>query len=289
MKIQCDVCHNEVASFFCPSDEASLCHACDRTIHHANKLADKHKRFSLHHPTSKDSPLCDICHERRAYLFCKEDRAILCRECDLSIHGVNEHTKKHNRFLLTGVKIGADASDPTSLSSNDTAAIEERTTSSSKINRPISSLSNENISSSPTVGDNMACDTGSVSTSSISEYLIQTIPGYCMEDLLDASFASNGLSKDYEHQSAFQNQDVQVSMCSFPLQSWVPQSQAGSPQLISTTSNLHPQINSLVGVMEMPKAKASEGYSNCIYNYDYSAYKVPSICPPLIKKCKRSR
>lgn len=145
--------------------------------------------------------MCDIfvsqnglLQERRAYLFCKEDRAILCRECDLSIHGVNEHTKKHNRFLLTGVKIGADASDPTSLSSNDTA-IEERTTSSSKINRPISSLSNENISSSPTVGDNMACDTGSVSTSSISEYLIQTIPGYCMEDLLDASFASNGLSK----------------------------------------------------------------------------------------------
>ncbi|KAL2983418.1 hypothetical protein AAZX31_12G037000 [Glycine max] len=97
MKIQCDVCHKEVASFFCPSDEASLCHACDRTIHHPNKLSEKHKRFSLHHPIStKDSPLCDICHEKRAYLFsCEEDRAILCRECDLSIHGVNEHTKKH--------------------------------------------------------------------------------------------------------------------------------------------------------------------------------------------------
>ncbi|KAL5129935.1 B-box zinc finger protein 21 [Glycine soja] len=240
MKIQCDVCHKEVASFFCPSDEASLCHACDRTIHHPNKLSEKHKRFSLHHSIStKDSPLCDICH------------------------------------------IGADASDPTSFSSNDTA-IEERTTSSSKINRP-SSFSNENISSSRTVGDNMACDKVSVSTSSISEYLIQTIPGYCMEDLLDASFASNSLSKDYEHQSAFQNQDVQVSMRSFPLQTWVPQSQGGSPQR-SFTSNLYPQIDSLVGVMEMPKAKAGEGYSNWIYNYDYAAYKLPSICPPLIKK-----
>ncbi|XP_028192657.1 B-box zinc finger protein 21-like [Glycine soja] len=129
----------------------------------------------------------------------------------------------------------------------------------------------------------MACDKVSVSTSSISEYLIQTIPGYCMEDLLDASFASNSLSKDYEHQSAFQNQDVQVSMRSFPLQTWVPQSQGGSPQR-SFTSNLYPQIDSLVGVMEMPKAKAGEGYSNWIYNYDYAAYKLPSICPPLIKK-----
>ncbi|KAH1141466.1 hypothetical protein GYH30_032628 [Glycine max] len=200
-------------------------------------------------PFPPKTPLCDICHEKRAYLFsCEEDRAILY---------------------------------PTSFSSNDTA-IEERTTSSSKINRP-SSFSNENISSSRTVGDNMACDKVSVSTSSISEYLIQTIPGYCMEDLLDASFASNSLSKDYEHQSAFQNQDVQVSMRSFPLQTWVPQSQGGSPQR-SFTSNLYPQIDSLVGVMEMPKAKAGEGYSNWIYNYDYAAYKLPSICPPLIKK-----
>ncbi|TKY67604.1 B-box zinc finger protein 21 [Spatholobus suberectus] len=285
MKIQCDVCHKKVASLFCTADEAALCHACDRTIHHANKLADKHKRFSLHHPTSKDTPLCDICHERRAYVFCKEDRAILCRECDLSIHGVNEHTKKHNRFLLAGVKIGAASSDPTSLISSNTTATEVRATSRSKTNRPSSLFSNENIGSSRTVGDNLACDTGSVSTSSISEYLIETIPGYCVEDLLDASFASNGFSKDYEHQSAFQNQDVQVSMCSFPLQAWVPQSQAGSPQL-STTSNLHPQIDSLIGVMEMPKAIAGEGYSTWKYNYDYD---VPSISPPLIKKCRRSR
>jgi len=91
------------------------------------------------------------------------------------------------------------------------------------------------------------------------------------------------LFQDYEHQSAFQNQDVQVSMRSFPLQTWVPQSQGGSPQR-SFTSNLYPQIDSLVGVMEMPKAKAGEGYSNWIYNYDYAAYKLPSICPPLIKK-----
>ncbi|KAL2329002.1 hypothetical protein Fmac_022429 [Flemingia macrophylla] len=272
MKIQCDVCQNEVASLFCPADEASLCRACDHTIHHANKLAHQHKRFSLHHPNSKDTPLCDICHERRAYVFCKEDRAILCRECDLSIHGVNEHTKKHNRFLLTGIKIGAASSEPTLFSPNVTAT-GERTTSCSKINRP-SSFSDQNL----------ACDTGSVSTSSISEYLIQTIPGYCMEDLLDASFASNGFSKDYEHQSAFVREDVQGSMCSFPLQAWAPQSQ------LSTNSNiLHLQFDALVGAMEMPKPKASEGYSDWMYDNDYAACKVPSVSPQLIKKCRRSR
>ncbi|KAK7312308.1 hypothetical protein VNO77_36077 [Canavalia gladiata] len=273
MKIQCDACQKDVASLFCPADEAALCHACDHTIHHANKLAGQHKRFSLHQPTSKHSPLCDICHERRAYLFCKEDRAILCRECDLSTHGVNEHTKKHNRFLLTGVKIGASfssssSSDPKSFSSVGT----EVRTSRSKINRP-SSFSNQNLTSSRIVEDNnMACDMGSVSTSSISEYLIQTIPGYCMEDLLDASFTSNDFSQDYEHQSTFQNQDV------FPLQA----------QFEATTWNI-PQIDSLA--MERSKAKAAEGYGNWRYNNDdYNAYyNVPSINPPLIKRCRRPR
>ncbi|KAF2322828.1 hypothetical protein GH714_031190 [Hevea brasiliensis] len=99
MKIRCDVCDMVEASVFCSADEAALCDACDGLVHHANKLASKHLRFSLLHPSSKHSPLCDICQERRALLFCQEDRAVLCRECDIPIHKANEHTKKHNRML----------------------------------------------------------------------------------------------------------------------------------------------------------------------------------------------
>jgi hypothetical protein len=61
MKIQCDVCDKEEATVFCPADEAALCDGCDTSIHHANKLASKHTRFSLVHPTFKEFPLCDIC------------------------------------------------------------------------------------------------------------------------------------------------------------------------------------------------------------------------------------
>lgn len=64
MKIRCDVCEREEAALFCPSDEAALCDGCDRTIHHANKLATKHSRISLHQPNTNASPLCDICHVR---------------------------------------------------------------------------------------------------------------------------------------------------------------------------------------------------------------------------------
>lgn len=63
MKIQCDVCNKEEASVFCSADEAALCGGCDRRVHHANKLAGKHIRFSLQRSpsSSKESPRCDIC------------------------------------------------------------------------------------------------------------------------------------------------------------------------------------------------------------------------------------
>ncbi|XP_047152950.1 B-box zinc finger protein 20 isoform X2 [Vigna umbellata] len=194
MKIQCDVCDKMEATIFCPADEAALCHGCDRTIHHANKLATKHPRFPLIFPTSKDFPLCDICQEKRAYLFCQEDRALLCRECDLPIHRANEHTQKHNRFLLTGVKLSATSLDYASSSTN------------------------ENLSSSCKVEDNVGSDTGSVSTSSISEYLIETIPGYCFEELLDGSFApNNGFCKkeNHDHLWEFQEQDLAQELRKF--------------------------------------------------------------------------
>ncbi|KAF7810846.1 B-box zinc finger protein 20 isoform X1 [Senna tora] len=190
------------ASVFCAADEAALCHACDSTIHHANKLAGKHQRFSLHLPTSQDFPLCDICQEKRAYVFCKEDRAILCRECDLTIHSANEHTQKHNRFLLTGVKLSASSLDPSASSSsnynNNNGSCGSNNT-----------YTNENLSCS-NISDTEAV---SVSTSSFSEYLIETIPGYCFEDLLiDASFPPpNGFCKNEEHHPRSQDQNFQVT------------------------------------------------------------------------------
>ncbi|KAK1296573.1 putative salt tolerance-like protein [Acorus calamus] len=74
MKIQCDVCGGEEASVFCTADEAALCGVCDRRVP-PNKLAGKHRRVAL--LNNSDAPLCDVCQERRAFLFCQEDRAIL--------------------------------------------------------------------------------------------------------------------------------------------------------------------------------------------------------------------
>lgn len=69
MKIQCDVCNKHEASVFCTADEAALCDGCDHRVHHANKLASKHQRFSLLRPSPKQHPLCDICQVNQSTTF----------------------------------------------------------------------------------------------------------------------------------------------------------------------------------------------------------------------------
>lgn len=203
MKIRCDVCEKEEATVFCSADEAALCRHCDRRVHHANKLAGEHHRFALLHPSFKDSPRCDICQERRAFLFCQEDRAILCKECDNSIHKANEHTQKHNRFLLSGVKLlpaEASSSYPTSTSSNGSNNFYNAGTSESEseIRNKSSSISQEIFRPISTHDRQKALETKSTPChgfmsqeygipSSISEYLMETLPGWHVEDFLDPS------------------------------------------------------------------------------------------------------
>jgi hypothetical protein len=36
-----------------------------------------------------------------------EDRALLCRSCDVAVHTASPHVSAHRRFLITGVRVGA--------------------------------------------------------------------------------------------------------------------------------------------------------------------------------------
>ncbi|GMH25588.1 hypothetical protein Nepgr_027431 [Nepenthes gracilis] len=111
MKIQCHVCEAAEATVLCCADEAPLCRACDEKVHAANKLASKHQRVSLSNSSSQ-MPNCDICQEMVGYFFCLEDRALLCRKCDVAIHTANPYVSSHQRFLLTGVKVGLEPVEP---------------------------------------------------------------------------------------------------------------------------------------------------------------------------------
>lgn len=226
MKIQCDVCEKKEASVFCGADEAALCEGCDYRVHHANKLASKHHRFSLLLPSFNDAPLCDICQERRALLFCREDRAILCRECDIPIHRANEHTLNHNRFLLTGVKLSASSnaypnSSPLSSTSSKPSSRNTRsvTVSSTCDNDMFSqhSYNSNNNMTTATMNYNQISEEGSTNTgnNTISEYLMETLPGWRLEDLLGSTPASHDLCKTFDCTNTRPinvNQQVEESM-----------------------------------------------------------------------------
>ncbi|XP_042479022.1 B-box zinc finger protein 22-like isoform X2 [Macadamia integrifolia] len=128
MKIQCNACEAAEASVLCCADEAALCWACDEKVHAANKLASKHQRIPLTN-SSMQMPKCDICQETVGFFFCLEDRALLCRKCDVAIHTANPYVSKHQRFLLTGVRVGLEPKNPDAPSMKEKSnSVEETVT-----------------------------------------------------------------------------------------------------------------------------------------------------------------
>ncbi|KAJ4982223.1 hypothetical protein NE237_033060 [Protea cynaroides] len=171
MKIQCDVCNKEEASLFCLADEAALCHGCNHRVHHTNELAGKHHCFPLLHSSSKESPHCDICQEIRAFLFCREDIAILCVDCDFSIHTANEHTTlclsflyNHNYQCLL-------------IESCNTAVPTEINPSQVPLKKKPNFLLMPPLLMTPKIVDDV----------SISEYMIEKLSGWQVDEFLDSS------------------------------------------------------------------------------------------------------
>ncbi|KAH6809214.1 B-box zinc finger family protein [Perilla frutescens var. frutescens] len=109
MKIQCDVCEKAPATVICCADEAALCSKCDVEVHAANKLASKHQRLLLQCLSNKLPP-CDICQDKPAFIFCVEDRALFCKDCDEPIHSANSRAANHQRFLATGIRVALSTS-----------------------------------------------------------------------------------------------------------------------------------------------------------------------------------
>ncbi|KAJ4909098.1 B-box zinc finger protein 22 [Raphanus sativus] len=139
MKIQCNVCEAAEAAVLCCADEAALCWGCDEKIHAANKLAEKHQRVPLS-VSSSSIPKCDICQEASGFFFCLQDRAILCRKCDVAIHTVNPHVSAHQRFLLTGIRVGLEAIDtgPSVKSSSPPASNDDKAMETKQFTLPTS-------------------------------------------------------------------------------------------------------------------------------------------------------
>ncbi|KAK9917630.1 hypothetical protein WJX75_006628 [Coccomyxa subellipsoidea] len=131
--VQCDVCENAAGSIYCFADAAVMCQACDRTVHGANKLAAKHDRVDL--SKAAESAQCDICQDRPAVLFCSEDRALICRRCDIMIHTANEFTAQHHRYLLSGTTLGLNSLGGDNSEAADKRSSDSKASSASALTR----------------------------------------------------------------------------------------------------------------------------------------------------------
>ncbi|KAL7085921.1 hypothetical protein ACP275_14G307100 [Erythranthe tilingii] len=151
MKILCDVCENAAATVVCCADEAALCADCDVQVHGANKLARKHQRLLLECLSDKLPP-CDICQKKVAFVFCVEDRALFCKDCDKLIHSANSLTAKHQRYLVTGIRVAL------SSSCNDESSRVQIEPKPPKSNSPLTYLKIETQSTSGASSPSWAVD-----------------------------------------------------------------------------------------------------------------------------------
>lgn len=283
VKIQCDVCNKNEASVYCSADEASLCATCDHRVHHANKLAGKHHRFSLLQPSPKQAPLCDICQEKEALLFCQQDRAILCTSCDIRIHKANEFLQKHNRFVITGVKlISVSLSD-----GSDEKLFEEPVFDTPLVSNP-PSISNMPKITTEKDGRKKVNEVGDVSTSSISEYLIETLPGWHVEELLDFTSTPGFIRGGENDLISFWDADVEGNMGCLSSENMgilVPQ----APPVVQPCQSISYPVFELGfgGTFDLEQA-TNMGVKSSSKWRDNGCFDVPRIKPPSTT-CKRSR
>lgn len=77
--------------------------------HHEYLLLDPAQVLPLNSVTFEHDPdadaaaavqLCEVCNEAQAVLYCQQDDARLCEECDAEIHSANKLVQRHRRMAL---------------------------------------------------------------------------------------------------------------------------------------------------------------------------------------------
>ena len=51
-----------------------------------------------------------IIQEKPAFIFCVEDKALFCQDCDEPIHSAGSLAANHQRFLATGIRVALSSS-----------------------------------------------------------------------------------------------------------------------------------------------------------------------------------
>ncbi|KAK4716472.1 hypothetical protein R3W88_014810 [Solanum pinnatisectum] len=87
----CEFCGEQRSIVYCRSDAACLCLSCDRNVHSANALSQRHSRTLL----------CERCNSQPAIVRHVEDKVSLCKNCDSIDHAGSGTGSMHNRQALS--------------------------------------------------------------------------------------------------------------------------------------------------------------------------------------------
>ncbi|MCO5561330.1 hypothetical protein L7F22_014951 [Adiantum nelumboides] len=90
MSATCDYCGDAPSTVYCAADAARLCLSCDRHVHSANAVSQRHSRTLL----------CDGCNLRPAFVRCLTENLSLCQSCDTDKHGSSPIASHHNRLTV---------------------------------------------------------------------------------------------------------------------------------------------------------------------------------------------
>ncbi|XP_060209665.1 zinc finger protein CONSTANS-LIKE 9-like [Lycium barbarum] len=101
----CEYCGEQRSVVYCRSDAACLCLSCDRNVHSANALSQRHSRTLI----------CERCNSQPAVVRCIDEKISLCQNCDWSGHASSSSSgSMHNRQALscyTGCPSAAELSN----------------------------------------------------------------------------------------------------------------------------------------------------------------------------------
>ncbi|KAJ8532635.1 hypothetical protein K7X08_012558 [Anisodus acutangulus] len=92
MGYTCEYCGEQRSIVYCRSDAACLCLSCDRNVHSANALSQRHSRTLV----------CERCNSQPAIFRCVEEKVSLCQNCDWMAHASSSSTtgSTHKRQAL---------------------------------------------------------------------------------------------------------------------------------------------------------------------------------------------
>mmetsp|Transcript_11966 Transcript_11966/g.25139 ORF Transcript_11966/g.25139 Transcript_11966/m.25139 type:complete len:259 (-) Transcript_11966:289-1065(-) len=196
MKLLCAVCENRPAATMCFAEEAAMCEDCDGRVHTCK--ANKHSRAQLQAPSKPAQPKCDICQDANAYVVCREDRAFLCRRCDISIHTANKLAEKHQRFLLTGVTLALHSLGSSNAEESASAYSSEEGGKCASEGEPSSSKSNNHQQLVPDLGLTTSSDNGKYGKYGKSgkwdKNMATSVPHWRVDELLDIPGLADGYS-----------------------------------------------------------------------------------------------